>query len=308
MPARRSRRNRKTGFDYKLLIKRVVILSVVILLSLFIVEIFIKKGKWVAGYGASVVFTHDDNTSILFFDHKDMEINRIDIPSDSIVSTSYGLGQYKVDKLWQLGKDQNKEGVLLTASVMKNFSLPVVAYVNTKPDLLYKKSVVGRIKFILSAYKNNLSFTDRIKLAYFSFGIKDIDKYAYNLKDTAVLENETLKDGSTGYLPTGYFPNKFMTIFSIPSEKGIVTATLVNTTHGSDNSGQISKLLETLGAKVVSVEEEESELARCVVLGNDSKIVRIISDYFDCVQEKPKDNQSIDIKILMDKNFLDLFE
>src|SRR3989344_2928386 len=173
MPVRNRRSKKRIRYNVlkrtKLPLLRLTILSFVVVLLFILVGIFVKPGKW---DGTSklhmVVNKTDGNIELLVFDPQLQEIAAITIPGNTQVEVAGGLGIWKLGSVWELGKQENVDGELLARTITKELSLPVFVWSESQAESLTTVNAVKLISYIIDPFKTNLTFKDKVKLAFFS--------------------------------------------------------------------------------------------------------------------------------------------
>jgi len=312
MPVRNRRSKKRIRYNVlkrtKLPLLRLTILSFVVVLLFILVGIFVKPGKW---DGTSklhmVVNKTDGNIELLVFDPQLQEIAAITIPGNTQVEVAGGLGIWKLGSVWELGKQENVDGELLARTLTKELSLPVFVWSESQAESLTTVNAVKLISYIIDPFKTNLTFKDKVKLAFFSIRTPNNKKIKVDLATSGYLKSTVLKDGEVGYVVTGKLPNNLLTLLVFPqiSEKKIIT-TLVNKSGDVGIAGKMSLVVEVLGSKVVSFENEPPEDSGCEISGVDQVAVKLMADTFYCKVGKEKEKQN-EIKITIGTQYLNKF-
>lgn len=292
-----SRNGGKSRRGYYIIAALVVVLAVVLLYLFNRPSLWDKEGK------LSLVVGGSGDVNVYVFNPTSEEIVKIIIPQNTQVDVSRELGTWKMGSLWQLGVNENLDGVVLAETLIKNFQLPINAWASEQANYYYEGELSGIAKAII-ARKTNLSVIDRIRLALFSVGVKNFKKETVSLETSSVLEKTNLEDGSEGFLVVRELPQKVKALFS---DERISNESLrvVIYDHTGNRSGfkQVGGVMETLGAKVASVIRKDEQDFNCVVLANDARVLKLVSGVFACNIEDGQVNGSFDIEIKIGRVF-----
>lgn len=96
--------------------------------------------------------TSDNLTEIVVVDPKKDKNIIYRIPAGTVLTSSRGLGEYKIESLWILAKKENFEGKLVSESISSNYFIPVYLW---KDGLKTNLNIFQRVKVFFSKYQNN---------------------------------------------------------------------------------------------------------------------------------------------------------
>jgi hypothetical protein len=300
---------RKVSFNFGFINKKVAVSLVVsFCIVIIVLAVFaIGNKKFWDGTNKLAIAVHDtDGASVLLFDPQYEEVVRIHIPEHTEVDVAYGLGVWKIETLWQLGKQQGLGGKVLSDTMTKYFKFPTAAWADTAALGLASGDISDHYKAIFGIYSSNLSLGDRIALSWFSFNIPNAKHIDIDLSETSYLSETTLSDGSHGYIKVEPAPAKIMSLFADP--------TLSRTSHAisiQDATGQgkvsknVGQVVEVLGAKVASITDHEEEDVDCIVKGKSNELVIKIMTLFNCTRKDEETN--FDVEMLLGSQFAKRF-
>lgn len=254
------------------------------LILIIFILVFIKVGN----LGKFIYLDNlNDDAQIVVVDPQKLKIIKILIPGDTQIIVSNGLGTYKLKSLWKLGEKEGFKGKLVVSSIKKTFLLPIY---------LWKDGI-----------KTNLNLWQRIRVSLIDKKISNYDVTNINLIDINVLKQKELTDGTDGFIINSKIPESVSIYFTdIYLSENISKIELVDLTGNISVSENFSKILGVIGTKITSYTKGFDENLDCEVIGKDTKLVKVISDTFEC-KGIIEENLSVDIKIRLGKRFVDKF-
>src|SRR4030043_451288 len=299
MPARR-RKRKSPKKNYKLL------LIAIVFLVIGLIGIFLLKTKtWVGDSKLTLVINNSKEIYIAVFDPVGDDITTIKIPGSVEVEVSRRLGKIRIASIWQLGEDENLDGILLAETVTKNFRIPVTSWGDKESLGFIKKGSI--LSGLFKNYKSNLAFSDKLRLFFFSLGVKEFKRTDIDLSQTSFLKAKKLTDGEMGYVVTDIMPQKLIVVSSdnLVSKKDLKVL-LTNASGESLLSEKVGKVVESLGTKIAAVDNLKEEDFDCVVKGKDIKIDKRFALVLGC--EVSKDSSgNFDVEIKFGRKFLERF-
>lgn len=265
--------------------KRRLPFGVVLVLALLVLGIIfaLMPQKWDPQTRLSLAINSGGKIAVLLFDPETKNIITVLIPDSTEVSLSHSLGTWRLGSVWKLGENEKIGGSLLSESITKSFLFPTEFWADGR-GLGFASTNPGKV--LLSAlgfYKTNLNLKDRLSLAAFSLSVKSPNRIKINLDETNMLESQKLADGVGGYKIVRSSPPLIASYFadSTISKENIPVSILDGT--GSGYIGEeVGKIVEALGAKVVSTKGESTDTKRCSVSGPASATARKIALLFSC--------------------------
>ena len=284
-----------------MLVATTLLLIIISVLFLFV----FKSDLWSNEYPLSLVIRKPDNSILVsVFDPELSEITNIEIPGNTQVEVSNDLGVWKLATVWQLGEKENMGGSLLANTVRKNFKLPILAWSDSPATGFSDARLDSLFKATFSSYRTNLSFRDKLSIAFFSLGVKNANRVAIDLSETSFLEEKDLIDGSEGFVVTRYFPQILTSIFSDKEiSKGGYRAS-VKYRGKLAVAEEVAELLENLGTKTVSIKESEIANDNCTIYGSNKVVVRRIAKLLTCENAVRSDGDPYDLEINLGKSYL----
>lgn len=297
-PAQRRQRIKSFKFRCGRKISWCLIIPIILVLGLILYLIFGTK-LWGISSKTSVVSSRSDGSAVVsVFDLTNEEITNLYIPASTQLEVSRNLGTWRVKSIWKLGINEKIEGELLRASIVKNFHFPVIAWADESIYKLASGELSGW-KSIFTGVKTNLSYPDRIRMAFFAMGVKNTKRLDIDLIKTRVLKTTTLTDGEEGYVVSNKIPEDIKALFSLDNKEGkLLKVNIVNNLGLSDIASSVGETAEVLGAKVASIDQKDLKNYNCEVGAVDAKIAKQVSLVFGCVVKgQPKGSYDLEIRL-----------
>ncbi|MGA2910841.1 MAG: hypothetical protein ABSE04_03545 [Candidatus Microgenomates bacterium] len=290
-------RKRKKGKFFGILVK--VFTPVFLILAIF-VFIRISTRYWNGHDKVSVAFREaNGDAAITVMDPKLDEVTTFTIPGDTQVEVARNFGTFRIKNVWQLGIDQKAGGSLLPETIRNNFLFPVFLWSESSAESLGTGNMGGILHFIFLPKTTNIPFGDRLSMGVFAFRIQDLGRSEIDLGQSQFVTKETLNDGQIGYVINGPISQRLTVYFSdndIADEN--LRVNIVDATGAPGVSDNVGEILEVMGGKVVSVDKKLSaENSDCSVTGNNSEIIRKVSDLFSCRVVKGQTDFDLEIQL-----------
>lgn len=305
MPARRKRRlqNKKKRFRP---VRPLVLISLLIAFLFFLAS---QTRFWDNDSKLTLVINKKDgDVLVTVFNPVVDEVTNITIPKNTQLKVARQLGTWKAGSVWQLGENEGLEGRLLQETITYHFKLPVVAWADSPAEGFASGELIALVKAVALPYKTNLKMGDRIKLAFFSFGIKNFKREEINLAETKLLKQTRFIDGEEGFVLVSDLPANILALFSdIEISQKSISVLIKNATGKKSVAESVGEITEVLGAKVAVVKKEENEDFDCLVLGKNQKAVEKIAQVFSCQKEKSLPSGSLDLEIRLGEGFAKRF-
>ena len=283
--------------------RSVLFLFKLLLVPLFfiIVFLFLKlTTKYWNGSDKVSYVTKEDSGDVVVtvLDPKLSEVTSLVIPGDTQVEVAGNYGSLRIKNVWQLGLNEKKE-YLLAATITKSFHFPVFLWTGSSAQKLRDANLPGIIDFIFSPGRTNIPLGDRVRIGFFFFQVKSIDKTEINLGESKFLRKTKLNDGEVGYLLNGPVSERLSVYFSDNDfadgnlKVGIVDAA------GTPGVGEsVGVVIQVLGGKVVSIDRKTTPSETdCFVLGNNAKVVEKVANLFTCKKLKEKSAFDVEIRV-----------
>ena len=252
-----------------------------------------------------VVNGKNGNVLVQNFDFANQEIVNITIPGETQLDVANQFGNYRAESVWKLGINEKKEGELLRLSIVKNFNLPVVSWADSRGEGFGSGGFLSLIKSVIIPYKSNLRFGDKLRLAFFSVGVREGKRTDINLEETGFLKETRLLDGENGFLiGTGKLPVSLAGIFSEVVGRPEPYRVMIK-----DNTGKMKvaektgEVLEVMGIKVASLVKGPTVDEDCVVSGKDKHLVQKVSLIFTCQTKAEYGDETFDLVLDLGSEF-----
>lgn len=153
------------------------------------------------------------------------------IPNNTIVKVGFGFGEYRLNKVYELGKLANQAGKVLTRTIQEFLGVGIKGW------------QVGT--------KSNLSWWDRIRLKWLETLVVSQTE-VIKLKDKAAWQAEQLSDGSLIYRVNQAWLDELIhqEIFDQEVSQEGLTVAVLNASGVDGVAGNISRLISNLGIEV----------------------------------------------------------
>jgi len=308
LPARRQRFKKYQKTKNRRKINSKIIFVLALLLTFFVLLFFgfshfRKESKF-------TLVSREENGDVLVI-NVDRNISRITIvriPGDTEVDVAKELGVWRLKSVWQLGINEKIGGQLLAETVIKNFHFPIYAWTDSLGAGLTSDNLTSILKALIIPYDTNLGFGDKVRLAFFSLGLKNLDRGEVDLSQSSYLRETKLKDGERGFEIFGQIPQKLLPVFADPYIAGKGTKIVIINTSGEEYLSQmLGATLGTLGGKVVATFERNETDINCEISGKDSLIEHKINLFLGCKTTKSEPEGNYDLEILIGREFAKRF-
>lgn len=249
----------------------------------------------------------EDSAHIVNFNFLQNELFIIDIPKNTQVNVSYNLGQWELGSVWKLGEQEGIGGGTLVAStIRKNFFVPVYLWIFSKDKIFVERGPLHKLLYFVFPRDSNIGLLLRLRLALVSaFGRMSFERVS--LSDTSVLEDTVLKTGQVGFLIRSGLPSDILHYFREPLfEDKEVFVSIVNESGNLVVVDEMGKVIDTIGARLISVENRDVSDFDCLVYSQDEKIASIFFLTFGCRKEKkiPFNLEDKEVTIKIGKKFV----
>lgn len=284
-------------------------LFLVFLLLVLVFILFFLKKNIRAEDKILLVVQGKNVVRIVDFDFISSEIVVVDIPASLEVEASHNLGNWELSSIWNLGENEKiGGGKLLVETLRNNLFAPVYYFSSEKGNSLVEGSVFSSLIFPFLESKSNLGLVDKIKLGVFSARFKDSRLTKIDLSSTSFLERTQLKSGKDGYHVRGELPQELLWVFADPLFlRNKVFVSLINETGSSLVVGRVSKIVETMGAKLGAVSNQNASGEDCEVAARDYNLLSNLSLVFSCRRVKEEKLEKNEIVLKIGKKFKERF-
>ena len=111
---------------------------IILLLFLILISVFIlTKSLWDTKSRFALVFANESGkVDLVVVDPHVKTITTISIPPSTQVEVAHQLGQWKLESIYRLGKQEDLDGQLLADTITKSLKLPVDAWAHQKTKSL----------------------------------------------------------------------------------------------------------------------------------------------------------------------------
>lgn len=295
---RRNRLNNEAKRSRLFFLAKLLVLPVLLILIFLFFKISEKYWNGSDKFGYVFRLSNGD-VAVTELDPKLSEETTLIIPGDTQVEVAGNYGTFRIKNVWQLGVDEKLDGRLLAATVTKNFLFPVFLWSDSDIESLKDGNLFGTLKFIIGPKKTNIPLGDRVMAGLFSLQLKGIDKTEINLGTSKFLQKVKLNDGQTGFLINGAVSGRLTAYFSDNDfADSSLRVEIIDATETPGVSDKVGQVIQVLGGKIVSVEKKPADAnLDCTVTGNNSKIVRKISNLFGCRELKVKSIFDLEIRL-----------
>lgn len=279
----------------------------VFLLILEFSSLLLRKSIWRGSSNLSLVIAKPQGEVLVStFDRKNEKITNIVIPGSTQLNVSRELGSWKARSIWQLGEQEGLGGRLLAETIVKNFSFPISGWGDASFAGFAEGRLASMVKALFSS-STNLGVADRFRLLIFSLGVKTLNRVTIDLSQGPYLKKVKLVDGELGYSVTGVGLERLYGLFFEPeiSSKGL-RIEIVDKSGEVGLSENLAKTIEVLGAKVASVEKEETARLDCLVSGRNETLVRKMMEVYSC-EKVGEDGSNYDMEITIGEEFAKRF-
>lgn len=278
----------------------VILVAVVGVIALF----WLTTKFWSRDAALSVVFPQTSgDVEIASFNPTDDSISTITIPAETQVRVARQLGTWRIKNVWKLGQNEKLGGQLLAETVTREFGVPVYAWADEGFAGFSKPDPISVLKATIGYYKSNIGLGDRLRLAMFSFGVKNFKRSDINLKDTRFLSKKVLVDGGEGYVLSDNLSGSLLAEFyDSRLAKGDTKIKIIDDTGNSGIAEDIGKIAEVVGLKVASIQKEQESNADCQISGSNAYAVKKMAILFSC-DEKKLDDENFDVVMKVGTDF-----
>lgn len=237
---------------------------------------------------AVTVKTENNDVAVVIFDPKLEEITTLIVPGDTEVNVARNLGVMRLKNVWQLGENEGVSGKLVAETVTNNFRF--VSFLWT--------TVPNGGRSLFAPGKTNISFRDRLGMLLFSSKIGNSGRTEIDLGKNQFLQKGKLSDGENGFKISENLLGRLTIYFSDYELAEAGVRAFINDETGEFGvANEFGKILQTLGAKVVSIDKKTLSEKDCIVSGGERAYVKKIASAFSCKEDMMGDKNVITIDI-----------
>lgn len=294
--ARRKARSKRYKPDS--LLRRFLTLVAIVILTSLVWQIFSSwQGRlWKQERKFTVVVASQDPT-VFSFDPQTRTLSIVTIPANTQIEAAGGYGLWLVGSLWELGQQEGLGGTLLTESLKKSFGIPVDGFVDAKSETLFSaRSLTLPLSIkeaVLSARAlTNLTFFDRLNVLLGPGTLSQADRKSIDLRNSRVLEDVVLPDGTRGFVPV---PEQTEKVFArlFRDERVFAEGKTLSVVNTSDKAGlalDVARLAGILGVRVIQVGSMQEKVDTCKIRGSrqdlDSLAAKRLEELLGCPPEE----------------------
>lgn len=242
MPRKSARKSKPKQTHKRVKKAFLVLLTVTVLLVVVILIKFIfTRSMWISGDRLTMLSQNSDGSAtITVYEPQSGLIYNMEIPSDVQLQSAKQLGVWRLGSLWQLASDEHLSGELVAHSITMSMGLPIDTW---------------------KGLGTNINLKDRIKIKYFGLKTSKSQRINVDPVDYGFIYKTRLLDGDDGYIISDTIPVQISRLFSseaVFSER----ARMGIQTYGEfgPTVNKISRVIEVLGTKVVSVESLDEDV------------------------------------------------
>lgn len=298
MPARRKRQkkqlkvkhNRKRG-------SKLVLWLLALLLFVFVYKFIQEKTDKI-----SLVYPGEDRVNVTVFDFQKETITTIVIPGNTRVVLADGLGEWKMENVWQIGVNEGLDGQLFKETVIKNFHFPITNWADYRASGFASTNASDMASAVFVLTKTDMGLVQKIKVAKLALFTKNTNRQEINLAATTLIRPEEFVDGTKGYKIGDDVPEKLLIYFSDPNFAQVRTILVTNMT-GEGGSKVVDQLVSFLGNKVALIQSGEEEDFSCQLVTNNKEMVMTLVQVLNCEVDE-RDSVEFDLEIKIGRQFL----
>lgn len=299
-----ARKHERLGYRYGRLVGAIFFVLAVCLLAVFVllrVQGPLFRQTAVLVNDPMVVFSWDGR-------HKNLTL--ITIPADTTISGVHGAGFYTLDALWQLGRIDSRQRLLLMQSLEDSLGLPISWYIHGA-TLKQTFSFGNTIAYLKGDYSTNVP-----PWLFFSwswaFGGLRPDKITTISLESA-RSDVPMPDGTvskildldrTDVLLSNIFEDERLRAEAIRTE-------VLNTTGTPTLGGRIGRLLGHMGVSVVSVGNDSPPLAQCELSGSKISLTSLtalfIEGQYHCEKKEIGETRVADLVLRIGRDLEEYF-
>ncbi len=237
---------------------------------------------------AVTVKTENNGVAVVIFDPKLEEITTLIVPGDTEVNVARNLGVMRLKNVWQLGENEGVSGKLVAETVTNNFRF--VSFLWT--------TVPNGGRSLFTPGKTNISFRDRLGMLLFSSKIGNSGRTEIDLGENQFLQKGKLSDGENGFKISENLLGRLTIYFSDYELTAAAVRAFINDETGEFGvANEFGKILQIMGAKVVSIDKKTLSEKDCIVSGGERAYVKKIASAFSCKEDIAGDKNVITIDI-----------
>lgn len=247
-----------------------------------------------------------DPVTIVSWNKRDNSFLLVSLPSQAVIDSVHGYGNYSLESLWKLGSIEGKEGTVLSESIEELFGAPVPWYIGRKNHvLLGKKDPLMQVKSVFSLpsmssffrglYTTNMSPREFLTFAL-AFSRRKTDIKIIDVERALIYQ--TLPDGSSQLVPDKNSVDQLIgdAFEDTAIRKEGLSVAVFNTTPISSLGTRVSRMLGHAGVLVVTVGNDRPTIGTCLLHGGKreltSETARFIQEVYECRTEESVESRA----------------
>lgn len=264
---------------------------------------FISRNK--DGSKISIAYLSREKVHIVIIKKDSEEIIDLVLPSNLFLSLSYNLGEAKLKNILEIGYNEGYNGELLTRTIAKELNFPIYYWGDDCLDGIVNPSVLNFIEILSPTCKTNLNYPARINYFFLSARTGNYKKRTVELENSVLLKKEKLPDGDMGYkINEGVLnillPYTLNPLLSIDDKPLLVR--IVNQSGNRYVAERLGKLIESIGGKIIQIEEEKKTKLGCEVYSENNIFGYEMEMIYGCKIFKNNDSTTSE-KIIIGEEF-----
>ncbi len=304
LTARRSRKfkEKKNNPVFKFKIKKILMTLLVVLTALFFLALIYTnshKRRIVVAFPQA----NSSDVAVLVFDPQNSNTNLVLIPTETLVSVSRNLGNWRLKSVWKLSLDEGVYGKLLSETIAKSFKFPVDSWSDTQISGLVSGNIKEMIKSVFGSYRTNLDIFDKLNI-FISLAFNR-HLSLINLAKTQILDRSTLPDGEMGFSISNTMDDRIASIFSDPIFSTTnATVTIFNQSGYSSKAIGIGTMMEVMGIKVIGNFTKDQADFNCILQSGNEVFIKKMLSIVGCKADFDTSLGKSDIRLYLGKNFV----
>lgn len=216
------------------------------------------------------------------------ELIIIQFPSRLEINSSFGLGRWKLESLYELGRQRGVGGEILAKTVQYALGIPVDGWMSEEGMSLVAPSFQALFSYRLDT---NFTFFDKVRIAWEISTLKAGKRRLLSAEKLGMVKGARAADGSLGFVlekqrVKDIVLREFQDTIIVGDGTGVG---IVNGTNIAGAGEQIASVLEGLGARVIWVRTQSYDIPRCKILAKEerpSRTAKRLAALFSCSLEE----------------------
>lgn len=209
------------------------------------------------------------------------------LPPETYLETTHGYGNWRLSSILSLSEQENRKETLLRESLEEFLGIPLDGFL-FYPSFLKFKAPKALFFAVLGRVRTNFRLFDLWQIWQKAGPIRFEEKNTFDLKETSVLSELVLKDGSRVYsadvLQLDQLVSKFATDENLRNEN--LKIEVVNASGKAGLAKRGARIIGNIGGDVISLKGSETEIDKCQIKSEKknrgSYTLKRIGDFFHC--------------------------